>query len=90
MASLLMIQAVAVVAIVITKRFHDDSMLKDKPPGQTFTTVMHYLKYPLLLWSLEFKRDTDSNKKPDTPFTKDIASSKEEVVRQIPKNTVVK
>ena len=53
-----MIQAAAVVAIVIMKRFHDDWMSKSKPPGPILATAMHYLKYPLLLWNLDIKWDT--------------------------------
>lgn len=57
LAMLLVVQALAVVVIVILKRFHDDSMHKEHPPGPKFTTVLHYLKYPLLLWSLQFNRN---------------------------------
>ena len=56
---MLVIQAAAVVVIVIMKRFHDDSMRKEKPPGSKLATVMHYLKYPLLLWRLDIKLSTD-------------------------------
>ena len=57
---MLVIQAVAVVAIVIVKRLHDDWMCKTDPPGRKLATIMHYLKYPLLLWSLDFRHDTES------------------------------
>ena len=59
LAILLVVQAAAVVAIVIMKRFHDDWMGKNKPPGSKLATVMHYLKYPLLLWSLDIKLSTN-------------------------------
>ena len=76
---MLVIQAAAVVVIVIMKRFHDDSMRKEKPPGSKLATVMHYLKYPLLLWSLDFKQErktADTSKEKKNDYSSDGVSIK--------------
>ena len=55
LTSLLMVQAVAVIVIVIVKRVHDDSVFKTRPPPRWLYMTMHYLKYPFLLWHIEFR-----------------------------------
>ena len=50
-----MVQAAAVVVIVLIKRIHDDSVHKERPPARWIYTVMHYLKYPFLLYHIDYK-----------------------------------
>ena len=52
---LLVVQAAAVVVIVIIKRVHDDSVHKEEPPAKWIYTMMHYLKYPFLLYHIDYK-----------------------------------
>ena len=52
---LLVVQAVAVIVIVIIMRAHKGSVFKKHLPPRCLTTTMHYLKYPLCLWHVEFQ-----------------------------------
>ena len=52
---LLVVPAVAVIVIVIIMRAHKDSVFKKHLPPRWLTTTMHYLKYPLCLWHVEFQ-----------------------------------
>ena len=51
---MLVVQASAVVMIIVIKRAHDDSVRRDKPPGRFLCLAMHYLKYIFCLWHIDY------------------------------------
>lgn len=65
-----MVQAIAVIVIVIIKRAHDDAMHKDKPPSKTFNTILHYLRYPFFLQHLDYHQMSVGNEGPNDTETK--------------------
>ena len=56
---LLVVQAVAVILVVLVKRQHDDSIHQIRPPGNWLLSIARYLKYPLCLYHISYNSIDD-------------------------------